>query len=133
MIRLQKLLAEAGLGSRRTIEEWIRAGRRARAVGLDGRRLDLKPGEAVPGELLLYYRPVGGPARFDRISREEPADGEGGATAASGLISRLERAARAPGGTAVRSKPRSAPPGRRLPDGGSAAPPAAEPPRRPAT
>ena len=76
MIRLQKLLAEAGLGSRRTIEEWIRAGRRARAVGLDGRRLDLKPGEAVPGELLLYYRPVGGP-----------------------------------GGTAVRSKPRSAPAG----------------------
>src|SRR5438105_2559197 len=63
MIRLQKLLAEAGLGSRRTIEEWIRAGRRARAVGLDGRRLDLKPGEAVPGELLLYYRPVGGPRR----------------------------------------------------------------------
>ena len=52
--------------------------RRARTVGLDGRRLDLKPGEGVPGELLLYYRPVGGPARFDRISREEPADGEGG-------------------------------------------------------
>ena len=77
MIRLQKLLAEAGLGSRRTIEEWIRAGRRARAVGLDGRRLDLKPGEAVPGELLLS---ITGPSA-------------------------------APGGTAVRSKPRSAPAG----------------------
>ena len=99
--------------------------RRARTVGLDGRRLDLKPGEAVPGELLLYYRPVGGPARFDRISREEPADGEGGATAASGLISRLERAARAPGGTAVRSKPRTAPAG--------PAPPGRGRPRRPPT
>src|SRR2546429_9942890 len=87
MIRLQKLLGEAGLGSRRTIEEWIRAGRRARAVGLDGRRLDLKPGEAVPGELLLYYRPVGGP-----------------------------------GGTAVRSKPRSAPAGPAPPGRGGGGP-----------
>ena len=26
MIRLKKLVAEAGLGSRRTIEEWTRAG-----------------------------------------------------------------------------------------------------------
>ncbi|TLZ35356.1 MAG: hypothetical protein E6K24_10250 [Gammaproteobacteria bacterium] len=38
MIRLQKLLAEAGLGSRRTSEERIRAGRGR--LGLDGRRLD---------------------------------------------------------------------------------------------
>jgi len=75
MIRLQKLLAEAGLGSRRTIEEWIRAGRRARAVGLDGRRLDLKPGEAVPGELLLYYRPVGGPRRPPAARRCAPSPG----------------------------------------------------------
>jgi len=75
MIRLQKLLAEAGLGSRRTIEEWIRAGRRARAVGLDGRRLDLKPGEAVPGELLLYYRPVGGPRRPPAARRRAPGPG----------------------------------------------------------
>jgi 23S rRNA pseudouridine2605 synthase len=75
MIRLQKLLAEAGLGSRRTIEGWIRAGRvsvagrraqlgdrasRTDEVCLDGRRLDLL-GEAaaIAAELLLYYKPVG--------------------------------------------------------------------------
>ncbi|MBV8974858.1 MAG: rRNA pseudouridine synthase [Sinobacteraceae bacterium] len=73
MIRLQKLLAEAGLGSRRTIEQWIRAGRvsvggrpaqlgdrasRTDEVCLDGRKLDLTA-EAAPAELLLYYKPVG--------------------------------------------------------------------------
>ena len=74
MIRLQKLLAEAGLGSRRTIEEWIRAGRVSVAgriaqlgdraspsddVRLDGHRLDLAGGEEARRELLLYYKPVG--------------------------------------------------------------------------
>jgi 23S rRNA pseudouridine2605 synthase len=73
MIRLQKLLAQAGLGSRRTIEEWIRAGRvtvagrtarlgdRATAaddVCLDGRKLELGSLPAA-AELLLYYKPVG--------------------------------------------------------------------------
>lgn len=74
MIRLQKLLAEAGLGSRRTVEGWIREGRvsvagRTAALGdrasatddvrLDGRKLDL--GSTPPGsrELLLYYKPLG--------------------------------------------------------------------------
>ena len=73
MIRLQKLLAEAGHGSRRTIEDWIRSGRvsvggrtaqlgdraaRTDEVRLDGRKLDLIVEETAP-ELLLYYKPVG--------------------------------------------------------------------------
>ena len=74
MIRLQKLLAGAGFGSRRTVEEWIRAGRLTvgghtaqlgdRAgptddIRLDGRKLELgSPGPAAR-ELLLYYKPVG--------------------------------------------------------------------------
>jgi len=73
MTRLQKLLAQAGLGSRRTIEEWIRDGRltvagrlarlgdRAAAgddIRLDGRKLELGPAPAS-AELLLYYKPVG--------------------------------------------------------------------------
>jgi 23S rRNA pseudouridine2605 synthase len=82
MIRLQKLLAEAGLGSRRTIEGWIRAGRvsvggRTAQLGdraalndevrLDGRKLDLlRPSGAAP-ELLLYYKPVG-----EVTSRSDP-------------------------------------------------------------
>jgi 23S rRNA pseudouridine2605 synthase len=72
MIRLQKLLAQAGLGSRRTIEEWIRDGRLTVAgqvaqlgcradpgddIRLDGRRLEL--GGVPAAELLLYYKPVG--------------------------------------------------------------------------
>ena len=71
--RLQKLLASAGHGSRRGIEEWIRAGRvtingqvaslGARAtqedlVCLDGRQLDLG-GRADSSEILLYHKPVG--------------------------------------------------------------------------
>jgi 23S rRNA pseudouridine2605 synthase len=74
MIRLQKLLAQAGFGSRRTIEEWIRAGRvtvagRAAQLGdraspgdevrLDGRKLELGGAKAAEPELLLYYKPLG--------------------------------------------------------------------------
>jgi 23S rRNA pseudouridine2605 synthase len=70
--RLQKLLAGAGHGSRRGIEDWIREGRvtingRVAALGdrasagdqicLDGRRLDL--GVAESTEVLLYHKPVG--------------------------------------------------------------------------
>jgi 23S rRNA pseudouridine2605 synthase len=72
--RLQKLLAAAGLGSRRAIEQWIRdgrvtvGGRRAelgdRAAPGDDVRLDGRPlrltAEAPPArELLIYHKPLG--------------------------------------------------------------------------
>lgn len=72
--RLQKLLAAAGHGSRRAIEEWIREGRvtlngRAAQLGdraspqddvrLDGRPLALgAPAHAVT-EVLVYHKPLG--------------------------------------------------------------------------
>jgi 23S rRNA pseudouridine2605 synthase len=73
--RLQKLLAGAGHGSRRAIEEWIRDGRitvngRIAQLGdraspqddikLDGRKLNLGPA-ATPAtrEVLLYHKPLG--------------------------------------------------------------------------
>lgn len=74
MIRLQKLLAAAGLGSRRSVEQWIRDGRvtiggRVAQLGdraapgdevcLDGRKLDLNPEQLSSRELLLYHKPVG--------------------------------------------------------------------------
>jgi 23S rRNA pseudouridine2605 synthase len=74
MIRLQKLLAEAGLGSRRTVEGWIREGRvtiggrtaqlgdrasRTDEVRLDGTKVDLRTEAGRGHELLLYYKPVG--------------------------------------------------------------------------
>ncbi|HXS21822.1 MAG TPA: pseudouridine synthase [Steroidobacteraceae bacterium] len=73
-IRLQKLLAAAGLGSRRQAEQWIAAGRvtvagrvaklgdRAAAgdeVCLDGRRLDLGSPRAAAHQVLLYHKPTG--------------------------------------------------------------------------
>jgi 23S rRNA pseudouridine2605 synthase len=77
---LQKLLAAAGLGSRREIERWIDAGRvtvndrvaklgdRALfsdAVALDGKKLALsKPSKA---RVLLYHKPVG-----ELVTRSDP-------------------------------------------------------------
>src|SRR2546427_11620151 len=108
MIRLQKLLAEAGLGSRRTIEEWI-------PPGADGgpRREEAGPqtGGGRAGRATPY---ITGPPAARRVSIASAGSsrrtGKAGATAASGLIGRLERAAQAPGGTALRSKRRAAPP-----------------------
>jgi hypothetical protein len=72
MTRLQKLLAAAGLGSRRSIEQWIRDGRitvsgRVAQLGdragsedeilLDGRKLDLEAVRHPSRELLLYHKP----------------------------------------------------------------------------
>jgi 23S rRNA pseudouridine2605 synthase len=71
--RLQKLLASAGHGSRRGIEEWIRAGRvtvngkvaglgdramPADTICLDGKRLDLQ-GRATGTAVLIYHKPIG--------------------------------------------------------------------------
>jgi|SRR5882672_3139599 len=79
--RLQKLLAGAGHGSRRGIEEWIRAGRvtindRVATLGeratntdricLDGKPLDLT-GQRESVEVLLYHKPVG-----EMTTRDDP-------------------------------------------------------------
>ncbi len=77
--RLQKYLARAGLGSRRQMEEWIRAGRISvdgkiaelgtqvdgtQAVTVDGKRVRAQ--EAVR-RVLAYYKPVG-----QVTSRQDP-------------------------------------------------------------
>ncbi|MFZ0550718.1 MAG: pseudouridine synthase [Steroidobacteraceae bacterium] len=73
-IRLQKLLATAGLGSRRQVEQWISEGRLTvgghiaklgdRAdpgdeIHLDGRKLELGPPRPAARQVLLYHKPVG--------------------------------------------------------------------------
>ncbi len=73
--RLQKVLAAAGMGSRRRIEDWIREGRvridgRVAALGdrvapgdavtVDGRPVTVAPAAAAaPAALLVYHKPVG--------------------------------------------------------------------------
>jgi 23S rRNA pseudouridine2605 synthase len=79
--RLQKLLAAAGLGSRREIETWISAGRVSlrgqiaklgdRAMPGDAILVDGKPVAAAPAarkpRLLLYHKPVG-----ELVTRSDP-------------------------------------------------------------
>jgi 23S rRNA pseudouridine2605 synthase len=95
-VRLQKLLAAAGIGSRRQVEEWIRDGRLSVAglvaklgdradvgddIRLDGRRLDLGPTQPAARQVLLYHKPLGEvttrrdpqrrPTVFDRLPPPE--------------------------------------------------------------
>jgi 23S rRNA pseudouridine2605 synthase len=79
--RLQKLLAAAGLGSRREIEGWIAAGRirvngapaklgdragPADEVELDGKRIELRAAAGRP-RVLLYHKPEG-----EMVTRSDP-------------------------------------------------------------
>jgi 23S rRNA pseudouridine2605 synthase len=72
--KLQKVLARAGLGSRREIEQWIEDGRLVvngypallgtrvepkDEVKLDGRRLKLIPESLVNRKILMYHKPEG--------------------------------------------------------------------------
>ena len=79
--RLQKLLAAAGLGSRREIEGWIAAGRLSvngataklgdkagpgDIIELDGKKVALKAAAARP-RVLLYHKPEG-----EMVTRSDP-------------------------------------------------------------
>jgi 23S rRNA pseudouridine2605 synthase len=79
--KLQKLLAEAGLGSRRDMEEAITAGRisvngkiatlgqritRRDVVRFDGKSIRLKSGREAP-EVLIYHKPTG-----EIVSNDDP-------------------------------------------------------------
>ena len=90
--KLHKVLAGAGLGSRREMEQWIAAGRvsvngKPATVGtrvsahdrveVDGRLVRLRRGEAA--RVLLYHKPTG-----EIVSREDP---EG--TQTKSVLSRL--------------------------------------------
>ena len=80
--KLQKVLAQAGLGSRRDMEQWVRAGRvtvngvpaqiGARVgphdvIEVDGRPLRGEAGTRAP-RVLLYHKPEG-----EIVSRDDPA------------------------------------------------------------
>ncbi|HTY99977.1 MAG TPA: pseudouridine synthase [Rhodocyclaceae bacterium] len=81
-LKLQKALADAGLGSRREIEEWIAAGRvsvngepahvgqRIAAgdkVRVNGKLVQMKLGDSRLPRVLLYHKPEG-----EIVSRDDP-------------------------------------------------------------
>ena len=80
--RIQKWLAARGHGSRREIEDWIRAGRlkvngKPAEIGqpvsgherfsLDGRPLHVSPEQKTPRQILMYHKPPG-----EICSRNDP-------------------------------------------------------------
>ncbi|TCK17819.1 ribosomal large subunit pseudouridine synthase B [Thiogranum longum] len=80
--RLQKVLAKAGLGSRRQMEAWIREGRvevdgqraelgqkvsETQRIVVDGRRVHLKPANSDAPEVIVYHKPLG-----EVSSRDDP-------------------------------------------------------------
>ena len=80
--RIQKVLARAGLGSRREVERWIRQGRvtvnnqpaelgqqidPSCQVAVDGRAVALASTPSAPARILLYHKPVG-----QICSRDDP-------------------------------------------------------------
>ncbi len=80
--RIQKVLARAGLGSRREVERWIRQGRvtvnnrpaelgqqidPSCQVAVDGRSVALASTSSAPTRILLYHKPVG-----QICSRDDP-------------------------------------------------------------
>ena len=84
--KLQKVLAQRGFGSRRLMEEWIRAGRvkvngvtaglgarvgRADAIEVDGGPVLAQGGANRLPRVLLYHKPEG-----EIVSREDPAGRE---------------------------------------------------------
>ncbi|NCA69645.1 MAG: pseudouridine synthase [Sphingobacteriia bacterium] len=83
-VRLQKALADSGLASRRTIEDWIRAGRvlvdgavaklgdrvsgRER-IRVDGREVWLKTARASLPQIIAYHKPEG-----EVVTRRDPEE-----------------------------------------------------------
>jgi len=72
--RLQKFLAGQGLGSRRAVEDWIRAGRVAingriaqlgdrvsagDAISVDGKAIERQAPRVAAPDLLIYHKPLG--------------------------------------------------------------------------
>ncbi|CAI8775497.1 23S rRNA pseudouridine(2605) synthase RluB [Methylocaldum szegediense] len=80
--RIQKVLARLGLGSRREIEEWIKAGRiaingkpaergdryrKGDRVTVNGRPIDIAKRSEAPTRVLIYHKPIG-----EVVSRRDP-------------------------------------------------------------